>query len=108
MAACDVLVLPSHVEGMPNVVLEAFACGRRVIASAVGGVPDLITSPTLGALVTPHDPVGFAAALTLALRTPYAPEAVAALGAHGGWDASAAALHAVLVAAAGASVPEPR
>ena len=108
MAACDVLVLPSHVEGMPNVVLEAFACGRRVVASAVGGVPDLITSATLGALVTPRDPAAFAAALTLALRTPYAPEAVAELGAHGGWDASAAALHAVLVTAAGASVRGPR
>ncbi|HET7504855.1 MAG TPA: glycosyltransferase family 4 protein [Kofleriaceae bacterium] len=104
MAACDVLVLPSHVEGTPNVVLEAFASGRRVVACAVGGVPDLITSPTLGALVTPRDPEALAAALTAALRTPYVPEAVAELGAHGGWDASASALHTVLVAAAGASV----
>jgi glycosyltransferase involved in cell wall biosynthesis len=108
MAACDVLVLPSHVEGMPNVVLEAFASGRRVVACAVGGVPDLITSPTLGALVTARDPDGLSAALTQALRTPYSPEAVAELGAHGGWDASAAALHAVLSAATGASVREPR
>jgi glycosyltransferase involved in cell wall biosynthesis len=108
MAACDVLALPSHIEGMPNVVLEAFASGRRVVASAVGGVPDLITSPVLGALAPPRDPATFAAALTEALRTPYAAEAVAELGAHGGWEASAAALHAVLVAAAGASVRESR
>jgi teichuronic acid biosynthesis glycosyltransferase TuaC len=104
MAACDVLVLPSHIEGTPNAVLEALACGRRVVASAVGGVPDLITSDALGALVPPGKPEALAAALTQALRTPYAPEAVAAHGAHGGWDASAAALHAVLVEAAGASV----
>lgn len=104
LAACDVLVLPSHVEGTPNVVLEALACGRRVVATAVGGVPDLITDPALGALVPAHDPDALAAALTLALRTPYAPEAVAALGARGGWEASAAALHAVLAAAASASV----
>ncbi|HEU4731400.1 MAG TPA: glycosyltransferase family 4 protein [Kofleriaceae bacterium] len=104
MAACDVLVLPSHVEGTPNVVLEAFASGRRVVACAVGGVPDLVTSPTLGALVTPRDPDALAAALTGALRTPYAPEPVAELGARGGWDASAAALHTVLLAAANASV----
>jgi glycosyltransferase involved in cell wall biosynthesis len=104
MAACDVLVLPSHVEGTPNVVLEAFASGRRVVASAVGGVPDLLTSPTLGTLAPPHDPQALAAALTDALRTPYEPAAVAELGASGGWDASAAALHAVLAGAAGASV----
>jgi glycosyltransferase involved in cell wall biosynthesis len=104
MAACDVLVLPSHVEGTPNVVLEALACGRRVVASAVGGVPDLITSPTLGALVPARDSSALAEALTHALRTPYAPEAVAELGARGGWESSAAALHAVLARAADASV----
>ncbi|HMG21291.1 MAG TPA: glycosyltransferase family 4 protein [Kofleriaceae bacterium] len=104
MAACDVLVLPSHVEGTPNVVLEALASGRRVVATSVGGVPDLITSDTVGVLVPPHQPEAMAAALTQALRTGYAPEAVAAHGARGGWEASAAALHAVLVAAVGASV----
>ena len=51
-----------------------------------------------------HEPEQLAAALTQALRTPYAAEDVAELGARGGWDASAAALHAVLAAAAGASV----
>ncbi|TMQ04083.1 MAG: glycosyltransferase family 4 protein [Deltaproteobacteria bacterium] len=108
MAACDVLVLPSHIEGMPNVVLEALACGRRVVATAVGGVPDLITSDTVGALVPAQQPDALAAALTQALRTRYAPEPVAEQGAHGGWDASAAALHAVLVAAVDASVQAPR
>jgi glycosyltransferase involved in cell wall biosynthesis len=108
LAACDVLVLPSHVEGTPNAVLEALACGRRVVASAVGGVPDLITSSVLGTLVPARTPDALAAALTQALRTPYAPEAVAELGAHGGWEASAAALHAVLAAAADASVRNTR
>ena len=96
IAAADVLVLPSHNEGTPNVVLEALASGRRVVASAVGGIPDLITSPQLGALVPPRDPPALARALALALRTPYDPAEVAALGARGGWSASAAALHAVL------------
>jgi teichuronic acid biosynthesis glycosyltransferase TuaC len=104
LAACDVLALPSHIEGTPNVVLEALACGRRVVASAVGGVPDVITRPTLGDLVPAREPEAFAAALTEALRAPYAAERVAELGARGGWEASAAALHAVLAAAAGASV----
>jgi glycosyltransferase involved in cell wall biosynthesis len=104
MAACDILVLPSHIEGTPNVVLEALACGRRVVATSVGGVPDLITNDTLGALVPAQQPDALAAALTQALRTRYAAEAVAEQGARGGWEASAAALHAVLVAAADASV----
>ena len=96
MAACDVLVLASHVEGTPNVVLEALASGRRVVATAVGGVPDLITSPLLGELVPPRDPDALAAALSRALATPYDPTEVAALGARGGWAASAAKLRDVL------------
>jgi len=100
LAACDVLVLPSHAEGTPNVVLEALACGRRVVASRVGGIPDLITEPALGALVPPHDPPALAAALAQALCDPYDAAHVAALGARGGWDASAAALFDVLAEAA--------
>ena len=104
MAACDVLVLPSHAEGTPNVVLEALACGRRVVASAVGGIPDLLTRTELGALVPPRDPTALGVALAHALRTTYVPAAVAKLGSRGGWEASAAALHAVLAGAASASV----
>jgi glycosyltransferase involved in cell wall biosynthesis len=96
MAACDVLVLASHVEGTPNVVLEALASGRRVVATAVGGIPDLITSPLLGEMVPPRDPDALAAALTRTLATPYDPAQVAALGARGGWAASAAKLRDVL------------
>jgi glycosyltransferase involved in cell wall biosynthesis len=96
MAACDVLVLPSHVEGTPNVVLEALASGRRVVGSAVGGVPDLLTRSELGALVPPRDPDALATALATALRTPYDPAVTASLGARGGWAASAQQLHAVL------------
>ena len=103
MAAADVLTLPSHAEGTPNVVLEALASGRRVVATNVGGIPDLITSDELGALVSPRDPAALARALTLALRTPYVPATVATLGARGGWRASAEALHEVLVGAVRAS-----
>ena len=100
MAAADILVLPSHSEGTPNVVLEALSSGRRVVATSVGGVPDLITSDTLGTLVPPRDPDSLARAIAAALRSPYDPDAVAKLGARGGWQASASALHAVLTEAA--------
>lgn len=99
MAACDVLVLPSHFEGTPNVVLEALASGRRVVASHVGGVPDLITSETLGTLVPPRDVDALGAALATALQVPYDPNEVARLGARGGWEASASALYNVLAEA---------
>jgi len=99
LAACDALVLPSWAEGTPNVVLEALACGRRVVATNVGGVPDLITGPELGVLVPARDVPALTAALDLAAGWRYDPADVAARGARGGWDASAAALHEVLAAA---------
>lgn len=106
LAACDLLVLPSHAEGTPNVVLEALASGRRVVATTVGGIPDLITRSELGELVPPHAPDELAAALVRALPVAYAPATVAALGARGGWDASAAALYEVLAGAANATVTQ--
>ncbi|HWO22023.1 MAG TPA: glycosyltransferase family 4 protein [Kofleriaceae bacterium] len=105
MAACDVLVLPSHAEGTPNVILEALACGRRVVSTAVGGVPDLLTRPELGALVPARDPDALGAALARELAATYDPAEVARLGARGGWEASAAALHAVLAEAAAGGPP---
>jgi glycosyltransferase involved in cell wall biosynthesis len=96
MAAADLLTLPSHHEGTPNVVLEALACGRRVVATRVGGIPDVVHRPELGTLVEVSDVPALAAALTEAAATPYDPAAVAALGARGGWDESAAKLQATL------------
>ena len=96
MAAADVVVLPSWNEGTPNVVIEALACGRRVVATRVGGTPDLVTSSLLGELVPPRDPSSLAGALRRALASEYDPDAVARAASASSWDDSAARLHAVL------------
>ncbi len=96
LAACDLLVLPSWNEGTPNVVLEALACGRRVLSTEVGGVPDVITSSALGAMVPARSPSQLAAALEREYATQYHPEEIVSLGSRGDWSQSAADLKAVL------------
>ncbi|HEY3821371.1 MAG TPA: glycosyltransferase family 4 protein [Polyangiaceae bacterium] len=51
----DVLVLPSYREGMPNALLEGMAAGMAVIATRVGGIPDVVDDGTSGLLVEPAD-----------------------------------------------------
>ncbi|QJW98068.1 glycosyltransferase [Frigoriglobus tundricola] len=60
--AADVFVLPSHSEGVPNVLLEASACGTPWVASRVGGVPE-IAGLGRSRLVPPNAPVELAAAI---------------------------------------------
>ncbi len=52
---CSAVVLPSHIENMPVVILEAFAYSRPVVATRVGGIPDMIEDGQHGLLVHPHD-----------------------------------------------------
>jgi len=58
--AFDVLVLPSYVEGAPNVVQEAMLAGKPVIATAVSGTPELVADGVTGLLVPPHSPARIA------------------------------------------------
>jgi glycosyltransferase involved in cell wall biosynthesis len=99
LAACDVLALPSWHEGMPNAVLEAIACGRRVVATRVGGIPDVVSSEALGELVAPKDPEALAAALCRAAWSPYSPASVTATARVPDWQASAGLLHRSLLGA---------
>lgn len=51
--ACDLYVLPSRNEGMPNVIYEALACGKPIVATNVGGINEVITTEEVGLLVEP-------------------------------------------------------
>lgn len=67
MGAADLLCLPSYSEGYPNVVVEALASGRPVVASKVGGIPELINADN-GCLITPHDVTGLQRGLLQVLQ----------------------------------------
>ena len=66
MAASDLVTLPSYMEGCPNVVLEALACGRPVVATNVGGIPEIMNE-ACGYLVPPRDSSALARALDAVL-----------------------------------------
>jgi teichuronic acid biosynthesis glycosyltransferase TuaC len=66
MRACDVFCLPSYSEGCPNVVIEALSCGRPVVATDVGGIPELVKESS-GILIPARDHEKLRAALDRAL-----------------------------------------
>lgn len=67
-AAADVVCIPSHSESFGLVALEAQACGRPVVAAAVGGLPTAVVDGVTGVLVDGHDPADYAAALATILN----------------------------------------
>lgn len=67
LAACDLIIVPSHREAFGLVALEALAFGKPVIATTVGGLPEIVQDGVTGHLVPPADPESLAAAVLRAL-----------------------------------------
>ena len=70
IAALDVLVVASTSEGSSVVAMEAMSAGKPVVATAVGGVPEVVADGQTGLLVEPEDPKALAAAVRSLLDDP--------------------------------------
>jgi glycosyltransferase involved in cell wall biosynthesis len=85
-AAADALVLASTREGWPNVLLEAMACGTPVVATAVGGVPEIVSDPVAGRVLESRDAAEISQALRGLLASPPDRGAVRRHAERFGWD----------------------
>jgi glycosyltransferase involved in cell wall biosynthesis len=70
VAAADIFVNPSTVEGLPVAILEAMALGRPVVAAAAGGVPGIVKDGVTGILVEPNEPAALAAGIERLISDP--------------------------------------
>lgn len=70
LASCHVVVMPSHAEGMPRIVLEALAMGRPAITTDIAGCRETIDERVNGVLVQPRDALSLAAAMESFLKRP--------------------------------------
>ena len=66
--AFDVFVMSSVTEGLGTSIIDAMACGKPVVATSVGGIPELVVNGETGFLVAPRDHEGMARALTALLK----------------------------------------
>jgi glycosyltransferase involved in cell wall biosynthesis len=82
IGGADVVVLPSFTEGLPNVALEASAAGVPVVATAVGGNPEVIADGETGFLVPSGQPASIAAKVNELLRDPALRSRFGAAGRH--------------------------
>lgn len=103
--AADAIVLASSREGLPNVLLEALACGTPAVASRVGGIPEIITDPVAGRLVDERTAQAFAREIGELLRTPPSRAATRRFAERFHWDAAGRGHVAALERAIGGCAP---
>ncbi len=98
MNAADLLCLTSHNEGFPNVILEAMACGLRVVSTDVGGISELVDRPERGLLTPPGDAEAYVRALEAALSRQATAGAAAEPSSEPdrSWEAAAGKYHSIL------------
>lgn len=70
LLSADVFVLPTHAEGLPNAMVEAFALGLPVIATEVGAIPDSLIDGRNGLLIKPKSSLGIATAMKCYVENP--------------------------------------
>lgn len=87
-SAANILILASEREGWPNVLLEAMACGARVVATNVSDVPKIVTEPAAGAWIEERSLPALVRALREVLARPVSREATRAHALRFGWDAT--------------------
>jgi teichuronic acid biosynthesis glycosyltransferase TuaC len=89
LQAADLLCVPSLNEGVPNVIYEALSCGLRVVATAVGGIPELLTEDFLGRQIKPGNPQALVAAIQEVLSTQPQRENIVQLAGQFSWERTA-------------------
>ncbi|WP_082536629.1 MULTISPECIES: glycosyltransferase family 4 protein [unclassified Roseateles] len=87
-AAADMLLLASEREGWPNVLLESMACGTPVIATAVGGIPEIVKMPFTGRVVEERSARSLAEAAKALWQSPSSRDAVRGYAQGFGWQAT--------------------
>jgi len=101
--AADMLLLASEREGWPNVLLESMACGTPVVATAVGGIPEIVKTPQTGRLIEERCAPSLAAAVRALCQAPPPRDAVSAHARDFGWQATTEGQLALFADMTGAS-----